>query len=134
MDDDGYVFLVDRAKDLIISSGYNIYPRNVEEAIYLHPAVAEAVVIGVPDAYRGQAVKAFVALRPGAVLTADDLKNFLKDKLSPMEAPRAIEFRPSLPKTMVGKLSKKELVAEELAKHQAATAEGRDPDSKEINT
>jgi len=135
MDEDGYVFLVDRIKDLIISSGYNIYPRNIEEAIYLHPAVAEAVVVGVPDAYRGQAVKAFVALRAGATLTPEDLKIFLKDKLSPMEAPRSIEFRATLPKTMIGKLSKKELVAEELAKHQAATGAGHDrgPDKKETH-
>jgi len=131
MDEEGYVFLVDRIKDLIISSGYNIYPRNVEEAIYLHSAVLEAVVIGVPDSYRGQAVKAFVTLRPGAALTAGALKTFLTDKLSPMEMPRLIEFRASLPKTPVGKLSKKELVAEELARQQGSGIAGASTEEKE---
>lgn len=120
MDGDGYVFLVDRIKDVILCGGYNVYPRNVEEAIYLHPAVVEVIVIGVADAYRGQAPKAFVRLRDDATCTEKELKDFLADKLSKIELPREIEFRSELPKTMIGKLSKKELVAEEQAKAAGA--------------
>ena len=114
MDEDGYVFLLDRLKDLIICGGYNVYPRVIEEAIYLHPDVVAACVIGIPDDYRGQAPKAFVQLKPGATLTAEALKDFLRDKISRIEMPKLIEFRAELPKTAVGKLSKKELIAETL--------------------
>lgn len=116
MDPDGFIYLVDRIKDLILCSGFNVYPRVVEEAIYLHEAVAEVIVIGIPDAYRGQSPKAFVKLKEGYELTEEQLANFLKEQLSAIELPRAYEFRTELPKTMVGKLSKKELVEEELAK------------------
>ena len=115
-DKDGFVYLVDRIKDLILCSGYNVYPRVIEEAIYQHPSVEETIVIAIPDAYRGQAPKAFVKLRTGKSLSAEDLRTFLKDHLSPIELPQEVEFRDSLPKTMVGKLSKKELVEEETAK------------------
>ena len=116
LDDDGYLFLVDRIKDVIIAGGYNIYPRVLEEALYQHPAVRDAVVIGVPDIYRGQAPKAFVTLHEGSTATEAGLRDFLKDYVSKIELPREVEIRAELPKTMVGKLSKKELVAEELAK------------------
>ncbi len=116
MDEDGYFAIVDRIKDLILAGGYNVYPRNVEDAIYQHPAVEECTVIGVPDAYRGETVKAFIVLRTGAQLDAEGLRRFLKDYLSPIEMPKQVEFRAQLPKTLVGKLSKKELVAEERAK------------------
>jgi len=123
IDQDGFVTLVDRKKDMILSGGYNVFPRNIEEAIYEHPAVAEVTVIGVPDDYRGQSAKAFVALKPGqAPFDLDELKAFLADKLAKYEMPTDLEIRPSLPKTPVGKLSKKELVAEELAKRQAVQA------------
>lgn len=112
MDDDGYVFLVDRLKDIIIAGGYKIYPRMVEEAIYEHPAVAEVTVIGVDDKYRGQAPKAFIKLKDGMSLTEAQLQTFLKDKLSAIERPDYVEFRDELPKTLIGKLSKKELKAE----------------------
>ena len=105
---------------MIISGGYNVYPRNIEEAIWEHPAVAEVTVIGIPDDYRGQAAKAFVKLRQGATLDFDELKAFLADKLGKHEMPAQMELRDDLPKTMVGKLSKKELVAEELVKRAAA--------------
>jgi long-chain acyl-CoA synthetase len=120
MDADGHTFLVDRIKDLIICSGYNVYPRVLEEAIYRHDAVAEVTVIGVPDDYRGEAPKAFVRLKEGMSLSAGELLEFLADKLSKIELPEEIEFRDELPKTMIGKLSKKELVAEEKAKREAA--------------
>jgi long-chain acyl-CoA synthetase len=113
IDADGYIFITDRIKDLIISGGYNVYPRMVEEALYHHPAVMEAVVVGVPDARRGHIPKAFIKLKEGQNATEAELLNFLSDRLSPVERPKHIEFRDSLPKTAVGKLSKKELVAEE---------------------
>ncbi|MDR6291799.1 long-chain acyl-CoA synthetase [Inquilinus ginsengisoli] len=117
MDEDGYTFIVDRIKDMILCSGFNVYPRNVEEAIYLHPAVEECVVAGLPDAYRGQTVKAYVRLRAGQALTAEGLVAFLHDKLSPIEMPKLIEFRDKpLPKTLIGKLSRKALLEEEAAK------------------
>jgi long-chain acyl-CoA synthetase len=116
LDEDGYLFLVDRIKDVILCGGYNVYPRAVEDAIYQHPAVAECVVIGVPDDYRGQTVKAFVTRRDGASLTERDLIRFLADKLSPIEMPKQLEFRETLPKTAIGKLSKKALAEEEAAK------------------
>ena len=112
VDADGLLFLVDRLKDIIICGGYNVYPRVIEEALNHHPAVDEVTVIGVPDQYRGQAPKAYVKLRAGQKATPDELKTFLGDWISKIEMPRDIEIRAVLPKTMVGKLSKKELVAE----------------------
>ncbi len=120
-DEQGYTFLVDRIKDVILCSGYNVYPRMIEETLYLHEGVAECIVIGVDDSYRGQAPKAFVRLADGyQKLTAQDLKFFLQDKLSRIEMPKEIEIRAELPKTMVGKLSKKELVEEEARKKVAS--------------
>ena len=120
IDQDGFVTLVDRKKDMILSGGFNVFPRNIEEAIYEHPAVAEVTVIGIPDEYRGQSAKAFIALKPGhAAFGIDELKAFLADKLAKYEMPTEMEIRSSLPKTPVGKLSKKELLAEEIAKRQA---------------
>ena len=103
-------------KDLIICSGYNVYPRVVEEAIYQHSAVEEVTVIGVPDAKQGESVKAFIKLKAGKVVSEKELIAFLKDRLSSVEMPKYFEFRDALPKTMIGKLSKKELRAEELNK------------------
>ncbi len=121
MDEDGYVFIIDRKKDLILVGGFNVFPRKVEEGIYRHPAVAEVTVIGVPDEYTGEAVKAFVKLKDGSTLNTDELRDFLKEKLGKHEQPKHVEFREELPKTMIGKLSKKELVAEEMARQAAAT-------------
>ncbi|MFC6622431.1 long-chain-fatty-acid--CoA ligase [Novosphingobium panipatense] len=121
LDEDGYLFLVDRIKDVILCGGYNVYPRIIEEALYEHPMVAEAVVIGIPDEYRGQAPKAFVVLHSGDILVENELTAFLRDRLNKIEMPASIEFRDSLPKTMVGKLSKKELVAEEAARREGGT-------------
>ena len=118
MDADGYTFIVDRIKDMIAAGGFKIYPRHVEEAIYQHPAIEECIVAGVPDPYRGQTVKAFIKLRADHSLTPEALKAFLQDKLSPMEMPKLVEFRDSLPKTLIGKLSRK-LVLEEDAKKES---------------
>jgi long-chain acyl-CoA synthetase len=116
MDEEGYFFIVDRIKDLIITNGYNVYPRQVEEAIYLHADVEECIVAGIPDSQRGEIVKAWVKPKSGKTITEDDLKEFLKDKLSKIERPRLIEVRSEpLPKTMIGKLSRKDILAEEKA-------------------
>jgi long-chain acyl-CoA synthetase len=121
MDGEGFFFLTDRKKDMIISGGFNVYPRMIEEAIYEHAGVEEAIVIGIADTYRGQAAKAFVKLKAGAQpFTLEALRDFLADKLGRHELPTALEFRDSLPKTAVGKLSKKELVAEEAARRAPA--------------
>ena len=119
MDEEGFIFIVDRIKDLIICSGYNVYPRRIEEAIYEHPAVEEVTVIGINDGYRGEAPKAFIKLRAGAVATEADIRKHLEAKISKIEMPAEIEFRDALPKTMIGKLSKKELKAEEEQRRKA---------------
>ncbi|MGK2923140.1 MAG: long-chain-fatty-acid--CoA ligase [Methyloceanibacter sp.] len=112
MDEEGFVFIVDRIKDMINAAGFKVYPRRVEDALYEHSAVAECCVVGVPDAYRGEAPKAYVKLKEGSTATADELMAFLRPKLSKLELPVAIEFREELPKTMIGKLCKKELRAQ----------------------
>ncbi len=120
MDEEGYTFIIDRMKDLILCGGFNVYPRQVEEAIYQHPAVAEVTVIGVPDDYRGESPKAFVKLKPDQPApSVAEMMEFLKSRLGRHEMPREIEFRAELPKTLIGKLSKKELVAEEREKYEA---------------
>jgi long-chain acyl-CoA synthetase len=120
MDEDGYFYIVDRKKDMILSGGFNVYPQMIEQAIYEHPSVNEVLVVGVPDSYRGESAKAFVSLRPGAEpFTLEALREFLRDKLGPHELPAALEFRAALPRTPVGKLSKVEL-RDEARKAQAA--------------
>jgi long-chain acyl-CoA synthetase len=119
MDEDGFIFIVDRIKDLIICSGYNVYPRRIEEAIYEHPAVEEVSVIGIKDTYRGEAPKAFIKLKAGAKASTGDIKKHLEPRLSKIEIPAEIEFRSELPKTMIGKLSKKELKQEEERRQKA---------------
>jgi long-chain acyl-CoA synthetase len=121
MDEDGYVFIVDRTKDMLLCGGFNVYPRNIEEAIYQHPSVEEVSVIGIPDDYRGETPKAFVKLKAGAgPLTLDEMKAFLKDRLGKHEMIGAIEIRDELPKTPVGKISKKDLREYEARAHAKA--------------
>jgi long-chain acyl-CoA synthetase len=123
MDADGFVFIVDRTKDMLLCGGYNVYPRVIEEAIYEHPAVEEVCVIGIPDAYRGQSPKAFIKLKKDVpALSLDALKSFLKDRIGKHEMVQEMELRAELPKTAVGKLSKKDLVDEEACKRTAAAA------------
>ncbi|MFC4769003.1 long-chain-fatty-acid--CoA ligase [Effusibacillus consociatus] len=117
MDEDGYFYIVDRKKDLIIASGYNVYPREIEEVLYTHPSVLEAVVVGVPDDYRGETVKAFLVLKPGQTGTAEEIEKFCRDHLAAFKVPRLIEFRDELPKTAVGKILRRVLAEE--AKKQA---------------
>jgi long-chain acyl-CoA synthetase len=125
MSADGTLTLLERKKDMILSGGFNVYPRAIEEAIYEHPSVAEVAVIGVPDSYRGQAAKAFVALKPGCRLEMAELEAFLADKLGRHEIPRALEIRPSLPKTAVGKLSRRDLVEEERRRRETLKSGAR---------
>ncbi|HZE54467.1 MAG TPA: dicarboxylate--CoA ligase PimA [Bradyrhizobium sp.] len=122
MDNDGYFYLVDRKKDMIISGGFNVYPQMIEQAIYEHPAVQEVIVIGIPDHYRGEAAKAFVKLRNGAnPFSLDELKAFLAGKLGKHEIPAALEFVDELPRTPVGKLSRHELRNQHSQPHPAQT-------------
>jgi long-chain acyl-CoA synthetase len=117
MDSDGFVFIVDRTKDMLLCGGFNVYPRVIEEAIYEHPAVEEVCVIGIPDEYRGQSPKAFIKLKKDApAFTLDELKAFLKDRIGKHEMVQAMELRAELPKSPVGKLLKKDLVEEEAKK------------------
>jgi len=116
MDEEGYIYIVDRKKDMIIAGGFNIYPREVDEVLYQHPQIAEAVSAGVPDAYRGETVKAFVVLKPGAAATEKDIIDFCKTKLAPYKVPKFVEFRTELPKSAVGKILRKILRDEEVAK------------------
>jgi long-chain acyl-CoA synthetase len=109
MDDDGYVFIVDRKKDLIKTSGYQVWPREIEEVLASHPAVAEVGVAGVADATKGEAVKAWVVLRVGQTASEADLRAFCREKLAPYKVPSKVEFRPELPKTMVGKVLRRSL-------------------------
>ena len=121
MDEDGYVFIVDRTKDMLLCSGYNVYPRVLEEAVYKHPAVEEVAVIGIPDEYRGQSPKAFVKLKNGVdAFSLKELQSFLKDKLGKHEMIHALEIRAELPKTAVGKISKKDLQDEERNRMRAS--------------
>jgi len=120
MDQDGFFFIEDRIKDLIICSGFNVYPRRIEEAIYEHAAVEEVTVIGIRDARRGEAPKAFIKLKEGMVAAEEHILEHLKERISKIEMPSVIEFRDALPKTIIGKLSKKELKAEEIARDKAS--------------
>ncbi len=109
MDDEGYIFIVDRLKEMIIAGGFKIYPRTVEEVLYQHPDVLEAAVIGVPDESRGQKVKAFAVLKPGAKVTHDELMEYCRNNLAKHEIPKVLEIKDSLPKSSIGKILKKDL-------------------------
>jgi long-chain acyl-CoA synthetase len=116
MDEEGYFYVVDRKKDLIIASGYNIVPREVEEVLYMYGKIMEAAVAGVPDPKRGETVKAYVVLQPGESATQDEIRAFCKENLAPYKVPTTVEFRDELPKSQVGKVLRRILVEEELAK------------------
>ena len=116
MDEDGYFYIVDRKKDMILASGYNVYPREIEEILYEHPRVSEAVAVGVPDEYRGESVKAFVVGKPGGEVTEEEILAFCRERLAPYKAPKTIEFREELPKSTVGKLLRRVLADEEREK------------------
>jgi long-chain acyl-CoA synthetase len=118
MDEDGYFYIVDRKKDMIISGGFNIYPRDIDEVFYEHPKVQEACSIGIPDPKRGEGVKVFVVLKEGETATQEELLEYCKTKLATYKLPAEIEFRKELPKSTVGKVLRKELKAEEMEKRK----------------
>ncbi len=122
MDADGYFFIVDRLKDMVISGGYNVYPREIDEVLFTHTKVLEACAIGVPHATRGESIKAFVVLKPGETATEDEIIGFCKNKLAPYKLPTEVEFRDDLPKSTVGKILRKELRAEELEQRKKEKA------------
>jgi long-chain acyl-CoA synthetase len=109
LDTDGYLFIVDRKKDLIKMSGYQVWPREIEEVLATHPAVAEASVAGVPDPVKGEAVKAWVVLRAAHTVEEGELRAFCREKLAPYKVPAHVEFRTELPKTLVGKVLRRAL-------------------------
>ncbi|WP_235401603.1 long-chain-fatty-acid--CoA ligase [Rubrobacter aplysinae] len=111
MDEEGYFYIVDRKKDMILASGYNVYPREIEEVLFEHPGVSEAVAVGVPDEYRGESVKAFV-VRHGGSATEEEILEFCKERLAPYKVPKSVEFREELPKSTVGKLLRRVLADE----------------------
>ncbi|MFZ5817488.1 MAG: long-chain-fatty-acid--CoA ligase [Bacillota bacterium] len=122
MDEDGYLYIVDRKKDMIIASGYNIYPREIDEVLYQHPAVLEACAVGVPDPYRGETVKAFVVLKPGATATEQEIIEFCRERLAAYKRPARVEFLAELPKSAVGKVLRRVLAEQERAKAGVAAA------------
>jgi long-chain acyl-CoA synthetase len=113
MDDEGFFHIVDRKKEMILSGGFNVYPRDVEEVLYLHPQVQEAAAIGIPDAFRGECVKAFVVPHEGASPTAEEIIAFCREHLVAYKVPQHVEFRGSLPKTLIGKVLRRVLIEEE---------------------
>jgi long-chain acyl-CoA synthetase len=115
MDEDGYITIVDRKKDLIIAGGFNIYPREVDEVLYQHPKVKEAVTVGIPDDYRGETVKVFIVLKEGQKATTEEIIDFCKEKLVAYKVPKLVEFRDFLPKSTIGKILRKTLREEEMA-------------------
>lgn len=116
MDEDGYLTIVDRKKDMVIAGGYNIYPREIDEVLYQHPKVQEACAVGVPDAYRGETIKAFVVLKPGETATADEIVAWCRQHLAAYKAPRLVEFVPDLPKSAIGKVLRRVLAQQEREK------------------
>jgi long-chain acyl-CoA synthetase len=122
LDADGYLFIVDRKKDLIKTSGYQVWPREIEEVLSAHPAIAEVGVLGLPDNLRGEVVKAWVVLRPGQTVTAAELKIFSRERLAPYKVPAKYEFVTSLPKTEIGKVLRRVLRQQELERKEPASA------------
>jgi long-chain acyl-CoA synthetase len=113
MDDEGYIFLVDRKKDMLKTSGFQVWPREIEEVLATHPAVMEASVAGVPDSFKGEVPKAWVILKAGQTVAEDELRAYCRERLAPYKVPAQVEFRKELPKTMVGKVLRRVLVEEE---------------------
>jgi long-chain acyl-CoA synthetase len=120
MDEDGYVFIVDRAKDMIIAGGFNIYPQEIDTVLFKHPQVKDVMTVGIPDEYRGETLKAFVELVEGATVTAEELTDFCRQQLAAYKVPRSFEFRTSLPRSAVGKALRRVLRDEEIAQMKSS--------------
>jgi long-chain acyl-CoA synthetase len=125
MEEDGYLYIVDRKKEVINTSGYKVYPREVEEVLYQHPEVVEAVAVGVPDEYSGETVKVFAVRKAGSAVTEEDLVSYCKENLAPYKVPKILEFRDELPKSAVGKILKRVLAAEEREKAGVPSKTGK---------
>lgn len=121
-DEEGYIFIVDRKKDMIIAGGFNIYPREIDEVLYQHPKVMDAVAVGIPHEYRGETIKAYIVLKPGETATEDEIMDFCKQKLAAYKTPKSVEFRDSLPKSIIGKVLRKILREEEEQKQKGSTS------------
>jgi long-chain acyl-CoA synthetase len=121
-DEEGYIFIVDRKKDMIIAGGFNIYPREIDEVLYQHPKVMDAVAVGIPHEYRGETIKAYIVLKPGQTATEDEIMDFCKQKLAAYKTPKSVEFRNSLPKSIIGKVLRKILREEEERKQKGSTS------------
>ena len=121
MDDDGYFYIVDRKKELIKPGGFQVWPREVEEVLTTHPSVLEAAVAGVPDLEGGEAVKAWIVLRPGMEASANDLRDWCRKRLAPYKVPSLVDFRSELPRTNVGKVLRRELVRQHLTSTELRT-------------
>ena len=117
MDEDGYIFIVDRKKDMIISGGFNIYPREIDEVLYSHPKVADAVSVGIKDLYRGETVKAYIVLKDGEEAAEQEILDFCRSRLAAYKVPKLVEFREELPKSVIGKVLRRILKDEEEAKN-----------------
>jgi long-chain acyl-CoA synthetase len=115
MDEEGYFYIVDRKKDMILSAGFNVYPREVEEVLYQHPKVQEAAVVGVPDGVRGERIVAYITLIPGETATAPEIRSYCRERLAPYKQPRVIIFRSDLPKSLAGKILRRQLREDALA-------------------
>src|SRR5207253_10717936 len=126
MDEDGFFYIVDRKKDMILVSGFNVYPTDVEQALYRHPAIEKVAVVGVPDDKTGEAVKAFVVLREGESATPEEIVRWSRGELTGYRAPKQVEIRDSLPETMVGKVLRRVLVDEEKQKTGAGSKEAKE--------
>ena len=133
MDEEGYFFIVDRKKDLIISGGYNIYPREIDEVLHEHPKVQEAVAVGIPHHTRGEIIKAYVVTQPGETLTRAEIISFCREKMANYKLPKKVEFRKELPKTLVGKVLRRALREEEIIKLKAAEAKRKARKAKAEN-
>ena len=120
MDKDGYLFIVDRKKDMIIAGGYNIYPRDIDEVLFEHPKLLEACAVGIPDPYRGETVKAFCVVRPGETCTEEEVISFCRERLAAYKTPKIVEFIDELPKSNVGKVLRRTLREMEMEKAKAA--------------
>jgi long-chain acyl-CoA synthetase len=128
MDEDGFLFIADRKKEMIIAGGFNIYPREIEEVLYEHPKVKEAACYGVPDDYRGQTVKVAIVLKEGKSATEDEIIEFCRPRLARYKIPKLVEFMDALPKSLIGKVLRRVLVEEEEKKAKSAEARGGQAD------
>jgi len=117
MDEDGYFYITDRKKDIIIVGGFNVFPREIDELLYTHPKVQEGITVGIPDPYKGERIKVFIVLKEGEKATEEEFIQFFREHLTPYKVPSEVEFRTSLPKSAIGKILRKTLREEEIAKY-----------------